>query len=460
MKDYTTTSYWLETADDDLTPRPPLTGSLDVDVAILGAGYSGLWTAYYLLRRDPSLQIAILEREIAGFGASGRNGGWCSSTFPAPLKLIMERHGQAAARDLQCAMYETVDEVGRICREEGIDAHYVKGGVLRIARGPQELPAIETAYALYRQLRLGDHYKLLSRGETNARVRVAGAEGSLFSPECATVHPGRLVRGLARAVERRGAKIYEATAVTDFQTGTTRRLITAAGDVRAKTVVLCGEAYLSQLAKLHRQVTPLYSLIVLTEPLSESQWEGIGWEGNECLSSNRHTIDYLSRTQDGRILVGSRGAPYHWGSRIEDSYDLHEPTHQMIMNLALDWFPSLGGIRFTHTWGGPVGVPRDRMPTASYDPATGLATARGYTGQGVATTNLASRVLADLITGIDSPLTRLPLSGHRSRNWEPEPFRWLGMHYMIPALARLDEKARRTGRPPTGRSLAERLGRF
>jgi glycine/D-amino acid oxidase-like deaminating enzyme len=373
--------------------------------------------------------------------------------------MLARRFGQEAAGELQRAMWDAVDEVGRVCRQEGIDAHYRKGGSLRIARGPHELPIIRGSYASYRDLRVGERYSLLDARETARRVQVTNAEGALFTPECAAIHPGRLVRGLAHVVERLGATIYEGTEVVDYQNAPSPRLITAGGEVRAGTIVLAGEAYLTRLPRLHRQLIPVYSLIGLTEPLSPAQWTEIGWEGQECISSNRYTVDYLSRTADGRILFGSRGAPYHLGSRIEDAYDRHEPTHRMIRRLLSEWFPMLRDIAITHSWGGPVGMPRDWMPTVSYDRSTGIATTRGYTGQGVATSNLAGRMLADLITGAESPLTRLPLAGHRSPDWEPEPLRWLGTRYVQWAYARIDARAARSGRPPSGRTLAERMGR-
>lgn len=459
MKDYTTYSFWLGTAGDDLTPRPALDGSIDADVAILGAGYSGLWTAYYLLRRDPSLRVVVVEREIAGFGGSGRNGGWCSSGFPMSLGLLETRFGRDAARAVHGAMVESVDEVGRVCAAEGIDAHYVKGGALRLARGAHQRPIIERSLATYTRLGLGDGYRLLNAEETAARIRVAGAQGALASTACARIHPGRLVRGLARAVERLGGTIYEGTAVTGYTTGAHPALHTATGDVRARTIVLAGEAYLSQLPPLRRQLIPVYSLIVLTEPLSDDQWAAIGWEGHECVSSNRYTVDYLSRTADGRILFGGRGAPYHYNSQIADEYDRHGPTHEMLRQLTREWFPVLRDVRFTHAWGGPLGMPRDWLPTMSYDRPGGVATARGYTGQGVATANLSGRVLADLITGTDSPLTALPTVGHHSPDWEPEPLRWLGIRYVQRGYLRIDAEAERSGTPPTGKTLAERLGR-
>ena len=460
--DYRSYSFWLATAAEDLTPRPSLGGPVEADVAILGAGFTGLWTAYYLLRNDPSLRVVVLEAEIAGFGASGRNGAWCSSAFPVSPGELARRFGREAARELLIEMRNAVDEVGRVASAESMDAQYFRGGQLRVARGPSQLPAIQDAYESLRALGLEEDLRLLDAEETSDHVKITDARGALYNPHCATIHPARLARGLARAVERLGGEIFERTTVTDYEAGngtTGPRLVTDAGDVRARTVVLAGEAYLARLRKLRRQVLPIYSLIVLTEPLSDTQWAEIGWEGRECVASNRYTVNYLSRTADGRILFGGRGAPYHYGSRIEDAYDRHDPTHEMLRRTAREWFPVLRDARFTHAWGGPLAAPRDWMPTMSYDAAGGIATARGYTGQGVATANLSGRTLADLILGRDTAITGLPAVNHEPRPWEPEPLRWLGARYVQRGLMKVDDRAERTGEPPTGKTIAERLGR-
>jgi len=356
-------------------------------------------------------------------------------------------------------MHNAVREVGRVAEVEAIDARYFRGGLMRVARGSSQLPGLRATHEAYRALGLEDDYRMLNAEETSRRVRITDARGALYSPHCATVHPARLVRGLARAVERLGGTIFERSPVTSYETGGDPRLVTARGEVRARTLVLAGEAYLTRFRELRRQLLPVYSLIVLTEPLSETRWAEIGWEGRECVSSNRYTVDYLSRTADGRILFGGRGAPYHFGSRVKDAYDRHGPTHDLLRRTAKEWFPALEGARFTHAWGGPLGVPRDWMPTMSYDPASGVATARGYTGQGVATANLSGRTLADLIQGRDTPIVRLPTVNHEPRLWEPEPLRWLGARYVQRGLMKVDDHAERTGEPPTGKTLAERLAR-
>jgi glycine/D-amino acid oxidase-like deaminating enzyme len=460
MKDYSRYSFWLETSGDPLVPRPALQRSEEVDIAILGGGYSGLWTAYYLLRANPGLRVAIVEKEIVGFGASGRNGGWCSSRFPVTPAVLQERFGAQAARHLLLAMFDSVDEVGRICAEESIAADFRKGGILSLARGTHQLPLIRASYSAYDALGLAEHFQLLSAADCHDRIKATNVHGGLYTPEGASLHPGKLVRGLAAAVEKRGGVIYEDTEVTQVCSGLNARLITPGGELRARrAIILAGEAYLTKLRKFHRALLPMYSLISLSEPLTAGQWASVGWQNHESLASNRLTVDYLTRTADGRILFGSRGAPYEFGSRISDDQDNHAPTHARVHQAVVDWFPSLAGIRFTHNWGGPVGVPRDWMPSVRFDPAARLGFIGGYTGQGVATSNLAGRLLSSLVAADSSAACKLPLAQRTSPNWEMEPLRWLVVTYMQKAFQRIDE-ALEAGKPrPLDADLAGRLGR-
>jgi len=460
MNDYKKYSFWLDTCGEDLTPRPALMQSADVDVAILGGGYSGLWTAYYLLRQSPGLKIAIVEKEIVGYGASGRNGGWCSSRFPVTPKMLMRRFGPDVARQMVLAMSASVDEVGRVCDEEGIDAQFRKSGILSLARGAHQLPAIQGTYAGYKQLGLEHMHRMLSPEEVDERLQVTNVHGGLFSEAGASIHPGHLVRGLARVVERLGGTIYEQTEVLNFRGGTHPSLLTQAGELRAKqAIILAGEAYLTRLSKLHRSLVPMYSLISITEPLAPAQWSQIGWQNGESVASNKYSVDYLTKTQDGRILFGSRGAPYQFGSKITDEQDLHAATHERIQKSLIEWFPILDGIKFTHSWGGPVGMPRGWMSSVSFDPSSKIATARGYTGQGVSTANLAGRILAGLITRQHGEFESLPLVQHRSPSWEPEPLRWAMVRYMQDAFLRIDQADEDRRRKPIDAKLAVFLGR-
>jgi glycine/D-amino acid oxidase-like deaminating enzyme len=373
--------------------------------------------------------------------------------------MLMRRSGVDAARSLMLAMCDSVNEIARICSEENIDAQFHKGGILTLARTEAHLPMLRSSFAAYERLGLGSQYRLLTSEQALDRIRVTNVLGALLAEENASVHPARLVRGLAHVIEKRGGTIYERTHVTDFEGGSSPRFLTAAGEIRARqAIVLAGESYLSRLSKLHRVVLPVYSLITLTEPLTKSQWDLIGWQHRESLASCNYTVDYLTRTSDGRILFGSRGAPYRLGSKISDEQDQHAKTHARIQGLIIEWFPMLKGIRFTHSWGGPVGMPRDWMPMTNFDPATKIATARGYTGQGVSTTNLTGRVVADLISGNRTALSQLPIAQRNSPPWELEPLRWIAVRYMQNAFLRIDQAAKQ-GNKPVDAPLAQFLGR-
>lgn len=423
-------SLWHDTVpDDDFTLRPALPGDVDADVAIVGAGYTGLWTAYYLQRRDPSLRIVVVEAEFAGFGASGRNGGWCSALLPMGFEAVAADHGRDAAARLQRAMNDTVDEVGRVASAEGIDCHWAKGGTFRAARNPAHVPRLKAEVAEYREFGFGDDdLRWVDAAEAASIIDSTHQVGGVYTPHCAAVHPTRLVRGLAGVVEAAGVRIHESTRVLDLQPG---RLVTDHGVVRADTIVRATEGFTPSLPGQRRRVAPIYSLMIATEPLPTAFWDDVGWSRRETFSDARRLIIYAQRTADDRIAFGGRGAPYHFGSRIEPSYDRHDGVHALLHETLLEMFPAIGDARITHRWGGPVGVPRDWYCSAGLDTASRIAWAGGYVGDGVGTTNLAGRTLCDLIVGDTTELTELPWVNHRSPNWEPEPLRWLGINTMV-----------------------------
>jgi glycine/D-amino acid oxidase-like deaminating enzyme len=442
-------SLWLDTLPDgDLAHRrPALAGSTDADVAIVGGGFTGLWTAYYLARRDPSLRIVVLEREFAGFGASGRNGGWLSNLLPLSWETVAAASSREAAVAWQRCADATVDEVLRVAAAEGIDAQAAKGGYLCVATTELQARRLRESVARAREWGFGDEDLVwLSRGEARARVAADRVFGGTWTPHCAAVHPARLVRGLAAAVERLGVTIHEDTPVTGIAPHLAR---TPTGDVRARVVVRALEGYTRTLAGRRRDLLPLYSLMLATEPLPEDFWAEVGWSGRETLGDDRRLVIYAQRTADGRIAMGGRGAPYRLASRIDPAHELARGVHDMIRHSLVELFPQLAGARITHRWGGVLGVPRDWWPSVGFDPGTGLAHAGGYAGDGVALTNLAGRTLADLVTGTDSELTRLPWVGHRSPRFEPEPLRWVGVNTGLHLAGLIDERERRTGRTAT-----------
>ncbi|MGO4255229.1 NAD(P)/FAD-dependent oxidoreductase [Marmoricola sp. RAF53] len=439
-------SLWQDTLGEPVSPRRPLPGPASYDVAVVGAGYTGLWTAYYLRRADPRLRIAVLEAEHAGFGASGRNGGWCSALFPTSWSRLVAASSPAEALRLHRTMAGTVEEVGRVCAEEGIDAGFVRGGTVTLARsGPQvtRLRA-ELAEAHGRGFTAED-LRWLDAGEAADVLVARDVRGALFTPHCARIHPARLVRGLARVVEAAGVDVFEQTPVRELLP---RAVRTDAGTVTADVVVRATEGWTARLPGARRAVAPVYSLMVATEPLPPSAWDRIGLAGRATFTDGRHVIVYGQRTADDRIAFGGRGAPYHLGSRIEPRFDAEPAVFAMLRDTLRDLLPGLGAdVAFTHAWGGPLGIARDWAASVGLDRRTGLAWAGGYVGDGVGTSNLAGRTLADLVTGRDSDLVTLPWVGHRSRRWEPEPLRWLGINAGLRAMRLADAEEHRTGRP-------------
>jgi glycine/D-amino acid oxidase-like deaminating enzyme len=459
-RSYRDVSFWLDDLAaaglDDLEPRPSLDGDAQADVAIVGAGFTGLWTAYYLLRADPSLSVLLLEREIAGYGASGRNGGWCSALFPASAAKLARAHGREAAIGLRRAMQDTVDEVGRAAAEEGIDCHFRKGGTVVAARSAVQFARARASVAKDAELGGVDGLELLDAAQTRARVGVTRATGGVWTPHCARIHPGRLVRGLARAVERRGGRIAERTTVTAIEPGQVR---TDRGTVRARHVVRATEGWTPTLPASRRDAVPVYSLMVATQPLPDDFWSRAGLAAGETFSDERHLIIYGQRTADGRLAFGGRGAPYHFGSRVDPAHDRVERVFSKLRATLVDLFPDLAGHGFTHAWGGPLAISRDWTASVGLDRATGLGWAGGYVGDGVGTTNLAGRTLTDLVLGRDTALTRLPWVGHRSRRWEPEPLRWLGLNAGVRVVGLADAEERLTGRESLiARAMAPLLG--
>ncbi|GGM34306.1 NAD(P)/FAD-dependent oxidoreductase [Dactylosporangium sucinum] len=444
-------SFWMSVLPE-AGPRAALAGSAEADVAIVGAGYTGLWTAYYLARADPSLRVVVLEAETAGFGASGRNGGWCSALFPKSVAALARAYGRDAALALNAAMESTVDEVGRVAAEEGIDCDYAKGGTVVLARNAVQLE--RARHEAEEAAGFGIHLDLLSAAEATERVGATGVLGGTYTPHCAAIQPAKLVRGLAAAAERRGVRIHERTPATAVAAG---RVETPFGTVRAPIVVRATEGFTPRLPGLRRTIAPVYSLMVATEPLPETFWATAGLAARETFSDHRHLIIYGQRTADDRLAFGGRGAPYHFGSAVEPSFDREPRVFAELHRVLLDLFPALGDARIAHAWGGPLGIARDWMASVGLDPATGLAWAGGYVGDGVGTSNLAGRTLADLVRGVSSELTALPWVGHRSPRWEPEPLRWLGVNASLRMMTSADAAEARSGRPSRRAALMARL---
>lgn len=425
---YRSLSFWLDTAPGSLSPRPALDADLDVDVVIVGGGYTGLWTAYYLSRHAPDLDIVVLESDIAGHGASGRNGGWCSAYLSGIDHWLDNPDTREGALRLQRLMFDTVSEIGAVCKAEGIDAHFEQAGHVEAGVNPHQMKRIARELEAQRSLGFGDDFVSLSAEALRERVRIDGALGGLYTPHCAAIHPARLVRGLADHLASRGVRLFEQSRVTSLGPGFAS---TPSARVRAQRVLLATEGYTGGIGGLSRKLVPVHSMMVATEPLTDAQLEACGVTARFCFNNLDHIVTYGQLTADRRIAFGSRGS-YHYGSGIRQ-FDAADPDFDFTRSKLIELFPGLHGVQFTHAWGGCMGVSRSLHPVVSFDARRGFGWAGGYFGNGVAATHLAGRTLADLVLSrqterVDTPWVNAPGERHlRQGLWEPEPLRWLGV---------------------------------
>lgn len=446
-------SWWWRSLGGPGEQRPALDGPLECDVAIVGAGLTGLWTAYYLKRADPSLRVAVLEREHVGFGASGRNGGWICGFFSGPAHVYDRRGGPGAWRALQRELFATIEEIARVVEEHGIDAELRRGGELSVAIGPAQLAHMREHVEHAHELGLGEEDLCeLSPEELSPRIRVAGALGASFTPHAARVHPAKLVTGLARVVADLGVEIYEGTRVLAISP---RTAICGRGAVRARWIVRATEGYTPSLRGMRRDLAAINSSMIVTEPLPASAWEEIGWEGGEVLGDSAHVYIYAQRTLDGRIAIGGRGIPYRYGSRNDGHGQTAAATVASLRAKLGAMFPAAAGAEIEHAWSGVLGVSRDWCISANADPGAGIAWAGGYAGQGVGASNLAGRTLCELTLG-GGALTSLPWVGHRPHRWEPEPLRWAAIHGVYALYRAADRAEERSGRPSPLGALVDR----
>ena len=444
-------SHWYSRLPD---PRAALPGDRDADVCIVGAGYTGLWTAYYLKRADPALRITVLEARFAGFGASGRNGGWLAGLAPGSRALLAKRHGRDSVITWQRMLNETVDEVIAVTRSEGIDADIVKGGNLEVARTDAQAVRLRTEFDEDRHWGVDDA-EMLSGSEAGQRIRVDHLVLGSFNPHCARVQPAKLVRGLADVCQRLGVTIYEQTPVTTISPG---RAETPLGVVRAPIVLRATEGFTARMRGLRRRWLPMNSAMIATDPMPESLWRTIGWEGRETLGDLAHGFFYAQRTADDRIAIGGRAVPYRYASRIDRDGAVGQATIDYLTAVLNTVLPQTRGVPIAHGWCGVLAVPRDWTAGVGLDRATGLGEAGGYVGHGVAATNLAGRTLADLVLGRSTALTALPWVDHRSRTWEPEPLRWIGVQGLYSAY-KLADRHEAGGRSTTSpiAAIADRI---
>jgi glycine/D-amino acid oxidase-like deaminating enzyme len=410
--------------------RPVVCELLDkYDVAIIGGGFSGLWSAFHLKKIDPSLKIAIFEARFVGYGASGRNGGWASSEYPVHNESLIKRIGASLTTQLLEALYQSIDEIGEFSNDYS-EVGFVKSGSLYFARNRAQLSRLK--------FKADGGNLWLSSSEVRERLNVTGALGGVLNPNCATVHPFNLVMALAAHLQSKGVSIFENSWASPVFGGV---LINSAF-INAQVVIQATEAF----GAPGREFIPLYSLMVATEPLSESTWEEIGNSERFTFAENSHMVNYAQRTVDNRIAIGGRGATYPFASKLQESKESTARVHETIRSLLRSWFPILRDVDFTHSWGGAVAITRDWEPYVKWNPESGYGRLGGYAGDGVTMSHLAAKVLAHEILNIGSELRNLHFVNRKIRRWELEPIRYIGVNALVKLSGIADTEERITGK--------------
>jgi len=468
-------SHWLAASPADDVDPAPLPREKQ-DLVIVGGGLTGLWSAYYARQAHPDWAITIIEARHIGYGASGRNGGWLSTLLPGNRTKFAEAvdrarkddptgpvgsaglDGVASVSAFQSALFDSIDEVLDVCKAESIDAHQIRGGHIDVAQTEAGLSRLRDLEAGNEQFGYGpEDMQFLDAEATRARINVDGALGSLYFPGTAAIDPALLTRGLGHMLREQGVTICEATSARHIRKNS---VATDRGPVRADTIFVCLEGYSDtvggDLPGLQgRQVIPVFSSMIATEPLSDDAWASIGWEGRECLGDTAHTFIYAQRTADGRIALGGRGAPYAFRSGLPGDGEVPAEVVDLLAGRLSSLFPDLE-FEVAHAWRGALGVTRDWCAGIFFDPTRRIGVARGYAGHGVTATHLAAKTLLDRAAGASSPLTALPWNDHFSGQWEPEPIRWLGIRSMYKIFGLADAWESATGAKKT--SLLARFG--
>ncbi|MCC7076916.1 MAG: FAD-dependent oxidoreductase [Acidimicrobiia bacterium] len=431
-------SYWAETSQH--TPGPVVTGRHDVDVAIVGGGFTGMWTAYQLLDAEPSMRVAVIEREVVGFGASGRNGGFAMTLLDMSLAHLRRNHGDTAAAAAHEAVAESVGEIDATIEADGIECEWKHGGLMVVATCAAQLERVEAELEAAEALGL-DGFKRLSREEARAEVHSPTYVGGLREEHCGVVHPAKLVRGLARVVSSRGADVFEGTDVTTIEEAGGRiRVVCPQGEITADQVVLATNAWAAETPWFARKVLPLYTYIAMTEPLSDAQWDSVGWESHCGIEDKRNFVHYYRRTLDGRILWGGSDGIVYYGGRIAPRHDRSEGILKRLTATFHRTFPQLPDVGFTHHWGGPVGITVSFLPIFGTLLEGRLHYGLGYNGHGVAPSHTGGKILRDKVLGRRTGLTELCFVDSKEYTFPPEPLRWIGAELTRQSLLRQDTR--------------------
>ena len=431
--------YWLDEDPLEPLPHPTLIGDATTDVCIVGAGYTGLWTALLAKEQNPDREVVVLEQRETGAGASGRNGGFCSYSLTHGFMngynrfkdemAIIERMGR-----------ENLDGIEATIKRYGIDCNFEWNGELRVAIEEWQMESMVEEARLRNSF--GDNVELLTSEQTQARVKSPLYKGSLWDPDgTALVDPARLVWGLERACIKLGVKIFENTHVEWLERTKEGMIVhTPYGSVYAQKVALATNVYRSLIRRAHKYVIPVYDFQLVTEPLTPAQLESIGWKEREGLSDAGNQFHYYRMTKDNEILWGGYDAIYNFRGKVRQEYESDAQTYAHLAEAFLETFPQLKGIKFTHGWGGAIDTCSRFSPFWGKAYGGRVAYVMGYTGLGVGSTRFGAQVMLDLLDGVDNERTRLTMVRKKPLPFPPEPFRFIFIRLTQWSINRADEK--------------------
>ena len=435
MKDYSDKSFWLATYGEYI-PNPSLQGDLKVDIAIIGAGFTGLSTAYNLCKEDAGISVAVLEAEVVGFGASGRNGGFSMTLFglePAVTKALFDQQRTVEAHRY---MERSVDYVDGLIKEHNLQSDYWFPGFLRAATTPGYVKRIQHDLEILTSMGITG-ITWIEPDEIKSEVNSPRFLGGWWEPRSGLLNPAKHVRELKRLAVQFGAQVYEETPVLEIRRNTDFIITTPHGKVSAHKVIFATNAYSHLIPQLKRKQVPAFTHMVATEPLSQTQLDEIGWKNRQGVEDARNLVHYFRLTIDNRLTIGGSDVSLAYGGDMD--HDLNTNTFTKLEQ-DIHWlFPHLKGIQITHRWGGPVSVPLQMAPAIGYLGDERAMYSLGCVGHGVSMTHLNGRTLADLALERKTDLTEVWFVNRQMISWPPEPIR-IAASQVIRGYLRLEDR--------------------
>jgi len=422
MKDFRKMSYWLE--QGEYVESPPLRGDREVDVAIIGGGFTGLSSAYYIKGEHPDLSVAVLEAEVIGYGASGRNGGFSMPLLGWDITYLVYLFKERGIR-AHHFMLDCVRRTKEVVEKEKMECDLEYNGLLVLAMNDFQMRQLESNMRYFEKAGCDD-VELLSGKAFEDRLNSSWHVGALYEPETEILNPAKLAREFKRVIEGQGVEVYERSPVGRLTPGKTALIETSGGGrVRARKVVLALNAFGQRLRVRPFTYAPMYTYIILTEPLSDGLWDEVGWRGREGIEDKRQLVHYMRPTVDNRILIGGRDAPYYFGNKAEGKQS-HKKIFEGLEKDLKGMFPMLKGTRITHRWGGPVAITLAFVPSFGfYQGHENIAYGTGYCGHGVALATSSGTIIRDLLFTPEADYLKELLFVHNTPGLiPPEPFRY------------------------------------